>query len=240
MQRKSVHRSFVIVDIERYGRRANEDQRWLRQQMYQVVRAALQDAGIDWDTCVPHDRGDSIILLVPPDVSKTDLTDTFVERLDRQLAAYARRAAAPVRMRMRLALHAGEVSQDEYGWVGTDLNTACRLADLQAARDALTETEDANLVVVVSDPWFKSVVSQDPVLVEHFAFREISFQAKEVDDRAWLHIRGRAAAEPKQPVKPPPAKEKPAPAGHVFHISAHQTGDIVGTQFNHGTDTDGR
>lgn len=238
MNQKSTHRSFVIVDIEHYGRRADADQRWLRRQMYDVLRTAVDDSGIDWNSCSTADRGDSVLLFVPPEVPKVDITDTFVERLDRELARYAARAAEGVRMRMRLALHFGEVGKDEHGWVGTDLNTACRLADLQAGRNALTGSPGANLVVVVSDPWYRSVVNQDRVLVEHFGFRPIPFEAKEISDRAWLHVR--AARQPEQqaqrpsapaeaPVPAPPA----APIGFYFGGPVQMRDPIAGNQTNY-------
>ncbi|MFI6099362.1 hypothetical protein ACIA8G_27725 [Lentzea sp. NPDC051213] len=242
------------MDIERYGSRSDADQRWLRQQMYDVLQSALSDAGIDWNTCTTADRGDGVMLLVPPEVPKIDLTDTFVERLGRELARYARRATEQVGMRIRLALHFGEVGQDERGWVGSDLNTAFRLVDLQAARDALRAAPEAHLVVVVSDPWYRSVVNQDPVLVSHFGFRKIPFEAKEISDRAWLHVRvpqepGRPTGEPEAaaatPAKTPaetavPAQapaatpaETPAPtAGQAPTPAEPPRADTIGFQFN--------
>src|SRR4051812_32223505 len=175
MTRNSIHRAFVIVDIEGFGRRADADQRWLRKQMYDMLKAALSDTGIDWAACDAQDAGDSIILLVPADVPKMLVTETFVAKLDHELAQYARRSTEAVRLRMRVCLHAGEVSRDEHGWVGTDLNTACRLVDLQRVRDELTAAPEANLVLVVSDLWYRSVIQQDPVLLTHFAFERIPF-----------------------------------------------------------------
>ncbi|WP_328618428.1 hypothetical protein OHS18_22835 [Amycolatopsis sp. NBC_00355] len=232
MNRNSVHRSFVIVDIEKFGRRADTDQRWLRRQMYEILRNAMSDTGIDWETCHRQDAGDSVILLVPAETSKMLVTDTFVGRLDRELAGYARRSNESVRLRMRLALHAGEVTQDEHGWVGSDLNTACRLVDLQQARDALSDTPDANLVLVVSHLWYSSVVLQDPVLVEHFGFEQIPFVAKEIDSHAWLHIKGKEHPAAERPTAPPaasmPASGASAPTGGIhFHGPVHKVGDPV-------------
>jgi hypothetical protein len=239
MKRKSTHRSFVIVDIERYGSRSDADQRWLRQQMYDVLATALGDAGIDWDSCVSADRGDGVMLLVPSDVPKVDITDTFVERLGRELARYARRATEPVGMRIRLALHFGEVSEDERGWVGSDLNTACRLVDLQASRDALAAAPDAHLVVIVSDPWYRSVVNQDPVLVSHFGFRKVPFQVKEISDHAWLHVRttqqsGQQVAQQTGALAIPPVPPRQEVSiGFQFNGPVQATGpQIAGDQIN--------
>jgi hypothetical protein len=228
MKRDSVHYSFIIVDIEKFGRRADVDQRWLRRQMYDVLRNSVEDVGIDWESCAKQDAGDSVILLVPANVSKMQITDSFVGRLDRELGGYARRSAEAVRMRLRVALHAGEVAHDEHGWVGTALNYACRLVDLQKARVALGENDDANLVLVVSDLWYSSVVRQDPSVADHFAFEEIPFVAKEVNDKAWLHIRPRRDVRPDGralPKKPPKSEPPPRAGGIYFYGDVHGMGD---------------
>ncbi|MCS7476072.1 hypothetical protein ACFFQW_08740 [Umezawaea endophytica] len=188
MDENPTHHSFVIADIEGYGRRSDEDQRWLRNELYWVFQTSLMKADVPFAPKLTQDRGDSVILLVPGSEPKRNIGDALVQQLDRELTRHARRSSEPARMRLRLALHAGEVARDGRGWIGRDLNTACRLADLPAAREALAAEPDANLVVVVSDEWYRSVVRPDPVLVEHFAFRRVPFVVKEVDDHAWIHV----------------------------------------------------
>ena len=180
--------SLMIADLSGYGTRSDEDQRWLRKELYTVLEAVMAASGIDCPPGMTQDRGDSIILLIPAMVPKRTITEKLVHNLERELDSHARRSTAPVRMRLRLALHTGEVAMDDRGWIGRDLNTACRLADLDAGRQALAETPEANLVVVVSESWYRGVVFQDPVLVEQFAFRRVPFVAKEVDDHAWIHV----------------------------------------------------
>jgi hypothetical protein len=188
MDENPTHHSFVIADIEGYGRRTDDDQRWLRNELYWVLETSLARAGVPFSQNLTQDRGDSVILLVPGNAPKRNIGDALVQHLDRELTRHARRSSASSRMRLRLALHSGDVARDDRGWIGRDLNTACRLADLPAAREALAADPDANLVVVVSDVWFSSVVRPDPVLAEHFAFRRVPFVVKEIDDHAWIHL----------------------------------------------------
>ncbi|MET1075890.1 MAG: hypothetical protein ABWY11_24795 [Umezawaea sp.] len=188
MDENLTHHSLVIADIAGYGMRSDEDQRWLRKELYTVLETAMAASGVPWPHDMTQDRGDSIILLIPATVPKRTITEKLVHHLDRELGRHARRSTAPVRMRLRLALHAGEVARDGRGWIGRDLNTACRLVDLPAGREALAAAPEANLAVVVSDSWYRGVVFQDPLLVEHFAFRRVPFVVKEVDDHAWIHV----------------------------------------------------
>jgi hypothetical protein len=80
----------VIVDIEKFGRRKNPDQHWLRRQMYDVLKTAAARAGIPWSDCHRADRGDGVIILIPASVAKEDITEDFVRELDTELGTYAR------------------------------------------------------------------------------------------------------------------------------------------------------
>lgn len=106
------------MDIERFAARSGSDQEWLRAQMYEVLAAAADGAGIGWRHCQRVDRGDSVAMLIPGSVSKVIVTDGFIrELLHAALRTYNRRSKAAVAMRMRVALHAGELSYDGKNWV---------------------------------------------------------------------------------------------------------------------------
>lgn len=90
-------------------------------------------------------------------------------------------------MRMRMALHAGEVSFDGRNWVGSELNTVCRLVDLSQLRKALVADPEAQLALCVSDLWFHTVVRHHPALVDR-AYTPIMFTAKELAGQAWVHV----------------------------------------------------
>ena len=60
--RPAVHRTIMIVDVERFGdrRRTNPDQVIVRDALYEVVRRALAEANISWAACRHEDRGDGL------------------------------------------------------------------------------------------------------------------------------------------------------------------------------------
>ena len=187
MSAKPMHKPIAVVDIEKFATRNDSDQRWLRARMYEVLATAADGAGIDWTRCDQVDRGDGIAVLFPAEISKTVVADAFVRELHSGLRTYRDRSTASVAMRMRLALHAGELSFDGKNWLGTDLNTACRLVDLPALRDALAATPTALLALCVSDVWFQTVVRQHLSPADR-SYTRISFVAKEIGGRAWLHV----------------------------------------------------
>jgi hypothetical protein len=221
----------LVVDIEGFGKRQNPVQQHLRMRLYQIVREAMADIGIDMGELPVSDRGDGAFWLLPTSVSKVDLTGRFITALQAGLQAHARVSSERAVLRLRAALHAGEVGQDEHGWVGEDLNTACRLVDLQELRVILAAATQSSLVLAVSDGWYSAVVRHDYPGIDSATFWPIRFHAKEVRQTAWVNVPGHERppgiriggkhARPAQPVQDSdpepglPPKETPETASAV-------------------------
>ena len=191
---KYTYHTIVVVDIEGFGRRPNPVQSWLRARLRQLLEDAFEGAGIDWAAGpAPEDRGDGAFLLLPGTVPKEDVTGPFVERLREGLRSHARTSGGEGRLRMRVALHGGEVARDGHGWVGTDLNTACRMVDHQPLRDALASVPEAELVVAVSDEWHRKVISHHHPGIDAAEYRPVRFDAKEIaNETIWVRVPGHA------------------------------------------------
>ena len=97
--------AIVVVDIESFGARANPFQVSLRRAMREVIRGSCVQVHIDWDTVEALDRGDGLILLVPPATSTVTLAGAFVRMLDAVLKERAAMSSDAHRMRLRVALH---------------------------------------------------------------------------------------------------------------------------------------
>ena len=79
----------------------------------------------------------------------------------RQLRAVNRMASSSAQIRLRGVVATGYVAVDEHdGWVGSDLNHACRLLDAQLLRAALRERTD-DFALCVSDGLYAGVVRHD-------------------------------------------------------------------------------
>jgi class 3 adenylate cyclase len=185
--------AIVVVDIERFGPRTNPFQASLRQAMYDVVREACAEARIQWDTTVALDRGDGIILLVPPTTSMVTIAGQFLHAVDAVLAEKAAIFSDAHRMRFRVALHQGLCQQDQTGWVGEAINTACRLVDAQPVRDALSAAPEARMALIVSDEIYRAVIRHGYRLIDPAAFARVAINAKElVEETAWINVPGRS------------------------------------------------
>lgn len=181
----------VVLDIEGFGRRTDPLQQWLRERLQAIVDEALRETGVGpGDAEAVCDRGDGSFLLIRPTVSKLDLTTRFIEALQAGLRSHAQRGNEESALRVRVALHAGDVAQDDRGWVGEALNTACRLVDLDALRTTLAAADRSGLALAVSADWHSAVVRHDYPELPAAGFREVPFEAKEIRSRAWLHVPG--------------------------------------------------
>jgi hypothetical protein len=170
MLQSATHHAIVIVDVENFGdpSRTNADQLAVREGLYDALSQAFARAGIGWGDCVSEDRGDGILVLVPATVPKSWLVTRvpahLVDLLDRHNAS----CPARVRIRLRLALHAGEVHQDAHGFTGNSLNRAFRLIESSASRTALRQSSSV-VALIVSDWFYDEVVRHHTAAQpEHF------------------------------------------------------------------------
>ncbi|MEU4887656.1 MULTISPECIES: hypothetical protein [Streptomyces] len=180
----------VILDIADFGQRRNPDQAWLRERMYGVVRRALAVAGIE--AAHREDRGDGILLLLPGSVPKHAVLGAFVDALEAELRGHARlHREGPRVLRLRAAMHAGEVAWDGRGWVGADLNTAFRMVDVPALKRTLEAAPKAVLSVGVSEALHRAVVRHDYLGIDPVEYRAVEFSAKELtDETLWIRVPG--------------------------------------------------
>src|ERR1051326_6890666 len=127
----AVHRTIVVVDVEGFGdpRRTNRHQLQVRDGLYRVTREAFDRAGIPWDSCDREDRGDGIFILVPAEIPKSLLAEALPPALMAALEDFNSRYTGQLPVRLRMALHAGEVAYDEHGVTGAAVNLAFRLLD---------------------------------------------------------------------------------------------------------------
>ena len=95
MLQPAVHRAILIVDVEKFGdpARTNIHQLAIRDTVYKVLQQSFARARIGWADCVTEDRGDGVLVLVPPTVPKSLLVAALPVHLAKILARH--NAACP-------------------------------------------------------------------------------------------------------------------------------------------------
>lgn len=184
----AVHRTVLVVDVEGFGdhRRANHHQVAVRDTMYETLRRAFRQAGISWDVCYHEDRGDGVFVLAPPETPKSLFVDVLPAALVEGLNAHNRRAGPEERIRLRMALHAGEVRYDNHGVTAASVISTFRLADAQPLKAALANSPGVLALMVSS--WFFGEVVRHSQLTAPGTYRPVAVHAKETRTIGWVSI----------------------------------------------------
>lgn len=182
-----VSRTILLLDIEKYSDRDDIEQAYLRRMLYDVADRTLERAGIDERLRLRADRGDSVMELIDANASVTALLRALLTEVPTQLHAVNRMASSSAQIRLRGVVATGYVAVDEHdGWVGSDLNHACRLLDAQLLRTALRERRD-DFALCVSESVHTGIVRHGHAGIPAEDFHPVTVDSKNGPLRAWLH-----------------------------------------------------
>ncbi|XVQ11366.1 hypothetical protein ACQP1W_01960 [Spirillospora sp. CA-255316] len=188
-QTAAVHRLIVCVDVESFtDRNRTERQRLaVRDGLYEALKQAFDRANVKWRACYHEDRGDGVLILVPPEVAfKERLVVDVLQHLAVALAGHNELHAQGARVRLRIALHAGEIYQDEHGVSGTAANVAFRLLDAKPLKHALAHSAGA-LAVIASDRIFHDVIRHTPGSRAD-SYRHVYVSERGTEADAWIGL----------------------------------------------------
>ncbi|MFE2496683.1 hypothetical protein ACFXKS_17905 [Streptomyces scopuliridis] len=192
METELEYRAVLAVDIERSAGRGDEALMDIRGKLAEMLREAFLASGVDWEACLRHDLGDGLRVTAPAGTRKTALVHPLVRELALRLRTH-NRGAAPRRMiRLRIALHAGDVHLAPNGEVaGSPLEVLARLLDAPPARTALAEApETVPASLLLSRHFYDETVRNGYHGVYPEDFRKVTFTVKEHTADAWLHLPG--------------------------------------------------
>lgn len=211
----AVHRSFVVVDVEGYGdlARTTHHRLTLREGMYRVLRDAFAECDLPWREEDVDDAGDSLLVVLPPQVPKIRLADHLPTRVAAELRRHNAGHATGARIRLRMVLHAGELTYDGHGKTGPELIAAFRLLDAASAKQALRDST-ATLVVIASDTFYDGVIRQDPA-AHPDDYADVAVAVKEFRARAWVRL---VDGRPVAPARRPAGTARPLPLSRLGPI----------------------
>jgi class 3 adenylate cyclase len=164
----------MAVDVEASTTRTNVDKIALRATLYRLFEAALHAGGVHRRHRDPLvNCGDGILTLIRPadGVPKTSLLNRVVPALTQLLADHNARRPGQ-RLRLRAAVHAGEIHYDRHGCFGEAVDLTFRLLDAPALKATLGRSA-APLALVVSDLIYQSIVRHGYDSIDQDAFRPL-------------------------------------------------------------------
>jgi hypothetical protein len=211
------------MDVERSGHRNDLLQLCMRADLRQIVADTLTWQSLDL-AALPHtDLGDGIRLMIAG-VSPAVLLDPYVPNLATALRRHRQTASDAARLRLRVAITTGLLHRDADGWAGAPLVECARMLDATPVRQALAADERADLVVVVSNAVYDSIIRHGYGL-DPDTFHPADIVEKETRTTVWIHVPGYRV--------PPSDNDQPATVtvdeaayrlteGTVFHVTAAQ------------------
>jgi class 3 adenylate cyclase len=179
---QSQHCVLFAVDIVQFTGRDDEVQLALREALYRLLIESFDNADIPWRSCVHEDRGDGAIVVIPAHMPTITVVGPLVEQIRVRLRRHNRLSSPVAQVRLRLAVHIGEVYRDPHGLAGKAVNHLFRMLDAPNLRQAL-QTSDAELALIVSDYLYESVIHGAP---DAAAYSQVTVRVKQFEARAWL------------------------------------------------------
>ncbi|GAB3894734.1 ATP-binding protein [Kibdelosporangium lantanae] len=178
----AVHRTILVVDVASFATRTNPRQVVVREGMYAAVREALEAAQAT--SCLLEDRGDGVFVLAPPSVPKSVFVDVVPYALVAALRQHNAARPEVERIRLRMALHAGEVTYDDHGATSASINLTFRLLDAAPLKAALAES--SGVLAVITSAWFYEDVVRHST--DAAAYRQVQVDIKETSTTAWIYL----------------------------------------------------
>jgi hypothetical protein len=210
--------SLFAVDIRGFTSPERDDdiRRYLHRRLYEILASAFREAEVVWEDCWHEDRGDGVLVVVPPGIAPRILLHPLIERLRNEIRLHNHANLPAASLQLRVAIHIGPVDYDGEGYVGTDVNQLFRMLDSRPLKQQLASVP-AELGLIVSENFYNSVVRRYPALTGPSVFSPIRFQAKRTRAKAWIYVPGLAqliTAHPdyfeRPPLPPGPVSSMPA------------------------------
>jgi CRP-like cAMP-binding protein/tetratricopeptide (TPR) repeat protein len=216
--------SVLLTDIAGFGdpKRNDDDRKFMRKSVYEILQSALAVSGVPWTACYHEDRGDGVLIVLPPTFATMRMIDPLIPELADRLRQHNRRHSEVVQIRLRAALHIGPVGRDDEGLNGRAIILAARIVNAPAVKHRI-EASGANLVFAVSDYVYENVVKDCSGRVDYTTFEHVEGRVKEAHVSAWVYVAGHAEPPPwpgehqvPNPVSPPAGAVHPARASGAW------------------------
>lgn len=183
--------SLLAVDIAEFTRPDRDDdiRRYLRKGLYEMLGTGFGQSNLPWEECWHEDRGDGVLVVMPPGISVKSIIHPLPEQLRTLVRLHNHVSQYSAKIQLRVAGHIGPVEHDGEGFIGAHVNHLFRLLDARPFKNVLAAST-AELALIVSNYVFENVVRGYPSLVRPEAFQPMRFQARYTRAKAWTYLPG--------------------------------------------------
>ncbi len=183
----------IAVDAESYGRNNDRGQTEVQHDLPRLLDRAARGAGLDRTEWLIQRKGDEQLAVRRQDGTDPRLVDDYIRYLAAELREHNARRVPTARLRLRAVIHQGLVAPADNGFAGTAVVVTARLLSARPLYDALADHPGSDLVLLLSDDVFRSLVAGGHTTLSPADFAPVPVEVKEYRGAAWLHVPGRGA-----------------------------------------------
>ncbi|MER7182892.1 hypothetical protein ABT404_26055 [Streptomyces hyaluromycini] len=206
------YRALLACDIAGSAGRGQQRLHEIRSVLRSALSGALAGADLDLRDFGYADTGDGCRLVAPAALPKARLLFPLLPELSSRIREHNRHAGPDTRLRVRVAVHAGELLFDpEHTVSGTPFEALARLLDSAPLRHAtLAGTGGTPVAAILSHHFYEETVGHGYDGLEADAFTAADVRVKEYAARAWLWYPGSPVGPRVDPGRDPGSGERPA------------------------------
>jgi Cyclic nucleotide-binding domain len=180
------HCTILFSDVVAFGAatRNDKDRRVIREELLRMTHATLRNIPAEWSW---DDRGDGLLIIVPPSVPTADVIEQLFNELPSRLDEHNNTHRKSAQIQLRLAVHVGPVTTDAMGVSGEAIIVAARLVEAQVFKDAIAKNA-AVLGVITSTFVYESTIRHCEETISLRAYSQVQVDVKELCIPAWIKL----------------------------------------------------
>ena len=190
--------TILLTDVVGFGalNRSDSDRRIIRLASRDMMRSSL---GRLWAECISEDRGDGLLMVVPPRIPTTTVMTLLHRELPDELRRHNRTYSESARIRLRLAANVGPVMSDAVGISGEAIIRAARLIDAPVIKEAMAAT-GATLGIIASEFVYETAI-RHAEWINANDYNLVEVNVKESSIPGWMRLIDLSPPEPPRSVK---------------------------------------
>lgn len=185
----------LLTDVVEFGalNRNDQDRQIVRLSSRDMLRASL---GRVWDNCITEDRGDGLLIIVPPHIPTVRVMAPLNQELPGALRRHNHTYSDSVRIRLRVAANVGPVMSDDFGMSGEAIIRTARLIDAPAFKEAM-KASGADLGIITSEFVYETAIRHAAELINVNEYRSVDVNVKESSIPGWMRLVDPSLPEPR-------------------------------------------
>jgi hypothetical protein len=176
----------VLTDVVAFGalHRNDEDRRIIRQALYEMTQDLLDRLG---EVCSCEDRGDGILLVIPPSIPTVTVMEHLHQELPLGLRKHNRTYGEHLQVQLRVAVNVGPVVSDQMGMSGEAIIRTARLLDAPPLKEGIAESRAA-LGIITSTFVYETAIRHSEGSIDPGSYDPVQVSVKESSFSAWMSL----------------------------------------------------